>query len=206
LFDAYSFVLRRANEYAADHASAKLVGVNISAEALVRSSVMDAYLESRFWPSVYQTVEQQPEPPQSVYTQMKESLRTEVEPDIARQWLDRFLTQPTDSTDSHPSLSDRLRALGQTAELPAPLTESAADHFLHGSLETVLSEMNTAWQEDRLSAWHERHDQIQSEQHRLQELDRKSVQETLPASDILNGRWNWMKKPYCPVVNRFTTT
>lgn len=155
VFDAYSLVLRRANEYEADLTSAKLTDSETLAEALVRSRLIGTYLESRFWPSVMQRLESQSEPPAGVYTRMRESLQSALEPEIAQQWLESSLSQTTDDTDSHPSLANRIMALGVTPRLPQPLTASAAEHFLNDSLEELLTQMNRSWREANIDSWHD---------------------------------------------------
>ena len=52
LFDAYSFALRRAQEYEADRAAARIAGPRALADALMSVTIKGAYLEDRYWPEV----------------------------------------------------------------------------------------------------------------------------------------------------------
>jgi hypothetical protein len=65
---------------------------------------------------------------------VKRSFREKVSgpPDrlTAQRWLNDVMLAPDDPDDDHPSLSARLQAIGQTAEVPAPQTDSAMTRYL----------------------------------------------------------------------------
>ncbi|HTE21250.1 MAG TPA: M48 family metallopeptidase, partial [Armatimonadota bacterium] len=60
-FDAYSFVLRRANEYMADECSAEVVGRETTARALFRTEIAGRVLAEHYWPSVYERANRSPQ-------------------------------------------------------------------------------------------------------------------------------------------------
>ncbi len=62
-FNAYSFVLARADEYEADRMSSEIAGTEAAATALVRVDTVAHYISSRFWPSLYKTANTHAEPP-----------------------------------------------------------------------------------------------------------------------------------------------
>ena len=51
-FNAYSFVLARANEYEADATAARVAGADPAAQALIRVNLAAEHLHREFWPSV----------------------------------------------------------------------------------------------------------------------------------------------------------
>jgi Zn-dependent protease with chaperone function len=73
-FNAYSFVLARANEYEADRMSAEIAGPNAAATALVRVDTVGHYLSSRFWPTLYKAANNHAEPPYLPLARLREEL------------------------------------------------------------------------------------------------------------------------------------
>src|SRR5262245_26078129 len=69
-FNAYSFVLARANEYEADRASARVAGAAAVGSALVAVHVKAAYLDSQYWEKLWANVRDCPEPPAAAYSEL----------------------------------------------------------------------------------------------------------------------------------------
>src|SRR5205085_3872017 len=88
-FEAYTFVLARANEYVADRCMAELAGPQNAAETLIQLRLKRKLLESSFWPGIDQQVDQQPEPPTSVFAAMLTALRGPQSPEETAQWLEQ---------------------------------------------------------------------------------------------------------------------
>lgn len=174
IFDANSFVLRRANEYEADRASERIVGVKQAGEALIRLNLTNSFLNENFWPGIFKQVETQSEPTAFVYGEMQKALQTVPDPEQARRWLDQALAERTDSSDTHPSLTDRLSALGQIPQIPGPIDESAAEHFFGNSLDGFIDQVSEGWKEAHLASWRERYQELQAEKQRMQELEDKA--------------------------------
>jgi len=101
-FWANSFSLRRACEYEADKAAAQAVGARTVADALVASNL-----------SLYRMMHQGP-----------------VEARDPQRWLNAAASRPDTWDDEHPSLANRLRALGQAPRLPEADGPSAAEALL----------------------------------------------------------------------------
>ena len=99
----YTFGLRRAQEYEADHASAKVVGAKTAADALLTATLVE----------------------QSARYKRRPQDKRE-----AQRWINEAMTAPEDGRDSHPSLASRLRALGQPSDAPDPVTETALTRYL----------------------------------------------------------------------------
>lgn len=191
-FSAYSFVLGRSNEYEADKCAAVLAGENNIAEALITVEVKARFLERTFWPSVYQQVEYDIEPPQSAFTSMFAALNNEVTED-ANRWLEQSLAQKTNNADTHPCLSDRLAALGYfkngaptTLPLPELPKVSAAKEFLGTNLEQLTEYLNTSWKEKMATPWRQRFAYTQEAQKNLQLLAKTAQSRALTAEEAWN--------------------
>lgn len=175
-FSAYSFVLARADEYVADRCAAEAVEAQTAAEALVRVQVAGHFLEDRFWPEVAEQAQRQAEPPAALYARMFQGLREEIAPQDAHRWLGLALGEKTGVDDTHPSLMDRLSALGHDAgtTVPPPPAETAAQHYLGPIAERHREYLDTRWRQEVAPQWQEQHQEAQGEQRALEDLERKA--------------------------------
>lgn len=197
-FAAYSFALRRSDEYIADRCAADLTGAKTTAEVLSSLPVKAEYVHGKFWPDVYRQVNTHPEPPGAPFTQLTQELQARFgaanltassaapppppviagkdrESDSAQSILQRALAEKTGTTDTHPALSDRLRALGQEARLPEPVTESAAAHFFGHQLPRYAGQLDHLWRQSIERQWQERYQQAQQEQQELASLNDRAA-------------------------------
>jgi Zn-dependent protease with chaperone function len=162
-FNAYTFVLARANEYQADRASAELVGADVAAHALKRVNLTGPRHE-RFLDDIAGGVREQPEPPADL-TQRWAALASDAPPaEQARDWLDRALQRLPMPQDTHPSLCDRLQALrSEVADLPPlALARSAAQAWLGQGLDRLRHELASEWLASVQPRWRERHAEVQT--------------------------------------------
>ncbi len=126
-FGAYSFVLRRADEYVADRCAADLTSPRSAASALVSVNMKGRYLEEVFWPGQFKLVKESATPPAAPFTQTAQllgspfaspsvaapsSLDFKTSPLPLSRWLSRAFQDKTDYADTHPCLADRLAAMG----------------------------------------------------------------------------------------------
>ncbi len=173
-FNAYSFVLARADEYEADRCAVQLTGKIATAGALINVSVKSQWIDREFWQEIYEQVKAQPEPPGQPFHQLGQVLQENLELTRAREWLESSLNIKTDFADTHPCLRDRLNALGvdpQTAPiLLKPVVESAAA-LLGENLHPLTQQLNLQWQTAVRFQWKEKHNQFQTDQLRLQILN-----------------------------------
>lgn len=177
-FGAYSFVLARANEYEADRCAAKIVGPRHAADALINLEVHGAYLSKKFWPGLHDKANHEPDPPSAPYTEMRWALHAGLDPEHAKRWLDQALSMKTTGDDTHPCLAERLAALGE-ARLPAPVQETAAQHFLGAAVAALTEQLNQAWQERITPSWQQRYAYAREAQERLKDLERRAQAEAL---------------------------
>jgi Zn-dependent protease with chaperone function len=178
-FSAHSFALARAHEYEADRASAEAVGARHAAMALARGEV-SAAVEHHYWEQVYRGANEKPAPPRSAFAELVESLPA-APSEAGVRALSSALAQPTDTADTHPSLSDRLRALGCPPEQLRgkaldPPERTAADEMIEPSaLARLVLQLDREWHEAVREAWADRHRQASGELERLGRLDAQSA-------------------------------
>ncbi|MED5619829.1 M48 family metalloprotease [Ideonella sp. BN130291] len=173
-FNAYTFVLARANEYQADAAAAELVGSQATASALKRVDVTSAHY-GKFIRQTFRKTLESPTPPDNIAVQWA-SAATQVCAEEARRWLKRAVAHKAGVADTHPSLRDRLKALQCTA--PADLEEvpvwtggpSAAQAWLGPQLSPVRDRVQARWRDDVRDAWRQRHETVLKQRARLAEL------------------------------------
>lgn len=178
-FNAYTFVLARANEYQADAASAELVGADVAASALKRVHLASASYD-QFMGKVFDGIREQPQPPADMARRWAEQAGQGAALDTAQKWLRQALDKVSDVSDTHPALSLRLKALpapaapdgGLQEALPAPLNgTSAAQTWLGASLGALRKQIQDEWQQRVAQPWSERFEAIQGQRKRLAELE-----------------------------------
>ncbi|HEY9747489.1 MAG TPA: M48 family metalloprotease, partial [Allocoleopsis sp.] len=183
-FNAYSFVLARNDEYEADRCAAELAGANHAAAALINVNIQAQFIESTYWPKIYQQVEQQIEPPATAFTNLATALKQPAEPETATQWLNQALARKTDYADTHPCLSDRLAALGfsltpEALPVPEPISVSAAKALLGSALPQLTAHFDRQWQEQMATPWRQRYAHLQEAQKQLQALETQAQSQPL---------------------------
>lgn len=170
-FATCSFPLARANEYAADAASARLTSPQALAEALTAVNVLGSYLSEQYWPGIYRAADDVPQPAFAPYAGLGERLAGGLSEAQVQEWLARALARRTSADDTHPSLSDRLQALEQEPRLRLPASEARADRLLGDALAPVTAEFDHRWQQSVQASWQERHEQVRNGRVRLAELE-----------------------------------
>lgn len=186
-FDAYSFVLARRHEYDADRASARLTSAREAAVALAAVEVKGAYLSQKYWPEIFKRAEEQREPTAGAFAGMWHALRAGVARDEARAYLRGSLMQETGYGDTHPSLSDRLKALGLDAAEQEALAEevareggegapaeTAAEHYLGGLRGELSRRLDAEWCAGVEPSWRERHEYVTQSRRKLAALEEKA--------------------------------
>lgn len=173
-FNAYTFVLARANEYQADAAAAELVGTANAAHALKRVNLV-APRHQCFMQQTFDRIDHDPAPPRDLMQRWAADTGKAVAEADAQRWLDDALDRERDVTDTHPTLRARLTALSYSGEgleeLPPPMSgESAAQAWFGPLVLELRSEFEAQWAEQVSAAWSERHADARKQFQRLIEL------------------------------------
>lgn len=172
-FVAYSFPIARANEYEADRTSAELTSPEIVAETLSTVNVIGLYLEENYWPKIFNQADTLSHPNVSPYTGYVKQLSDDIAKENTHQWLNDSLRMQTNFEDTHPSLSDRLKSIGQTAKVRYALNGQAADLLLGKKRTEIAAEFDQKWQVQILDTWKNYHQSIQEKKEYLAQLNDK---------------------------------
>lgn len=187
-FNALSFVLRRTDEYEADRCAAQLTSSRTTADALCAVQVRGHVIENTYWKSVYDSVQERNAPPTTAFTDMRAALRPSTE-DTAEEakeerYLQDALREETGYSDTHPSLTDRLKSLGEEAHQPQTPERTAAEYFFGPHLEALTHQLDKEWQENIAPAWHMRFEQVKEQKNQLAALEQRvTAGETLPTEE-----------------------
>jgi len=176
-FNAHAFVLSRANEYEADATSARVAGRPSAASALIRLCVISRQIELSLWPALLRLANEQPEPPDDAFERLRDGLRAGPSAEETAKWLEEGLQMASTNSDTHPCLSERLRALDASRPAPAPTPpqHSAAEALLGSSLETVRAAVQHRWKREFADKWRERHGRALALKRRLSTLGAASA-------------------------------
>jgi len=184
--NAYSFVLARAQEYEADQRAAEVAGRETAASALMAVDVRGKFLEDGFWRNVWKSAADSPAPPANLYVQQSAALREPFSEGSVRRWVRQSLAMKTGYVDTHPSLADRVRALGVeiseadwAARINAVSSPSAAEEMLGPSLDIWFRQFHQQWHSAAAPSWSERHKEVQQLRERLANLNGKSTTTSL---------------------------
>ena len=186
-FNAYTFVFARQNEYLADSTSVELVGVQNVANALMKSHIVGQFENDVFWPNINQLISTNAHPINNRSQYWIEAIQLQLSEERRTKYLKVASQYQTDHFDTHPCLTDRLKAIGvdvneeHAKQLIAPET-SAAELWLGNAYQTIASEFDRKWQQGIEEHWTQRHAYLNE---RRQTLDRLQAEEHLTESD----RW-----------------
>jgi hypothetical protein len=166
--------MARRREYEADRAAAELTSAADLGGALVAIQVGARYYEGDLWPAIERRAGLEFEPPRGVHADFAHRLRTGPAGEAAARYLIASLSRTTDTADTHPSLVDRLTALGiappQPGPLPAPEV-TAADDLLGPLAPRLLEDFDAQWREAVGPVWRDRHRQLAQARDRFTALN-----------------------------------
>ncbi|MSU58497.1 MAG: hypothetical protein EXS35_10020 [Pedosphaera sp.] len=186
-FNAHAFVLSRADEYEADSDAARLVGAPHIASALLWIKLCGRHFEDHFWPDLWQRANTEPEPPRDAFANVRETVRAGFAPAEVATWIEQAFHQKTTNADTHPCLTERLKAVNQYPEAaarddfpaaPKPVATSASETWFGELLPRIRADLGPLWADDIKEHWQERHARAGALQHRLERLD-----QSVPAPD-----------------------
>lgn len=167
-FNAYTFVAARQQEFDADNAASVWVGVEANAGGLIRGNLLSPWIQSDFWPRLYQQVGEAEHPRYLPYSAMRTAF-----PACEKDWatperLAQVGQQKTELDDTHPSLSERLNAIGAPLTLPRPLDKNALDSFFAPQFaHQIIKEFDDGWWEEQKEQWEREYQRLKEGRQRL---------------------------------------
>lgn len=179
-FNASAFVLSRADEYEADGDAARLAGAKHIASSLLWIKLGGRWFEDHFWPDLWLRAVAETEPPHDAFVKVRESLRAGFPSAEVKTWIEQAFHQKTTNADTHPCLTERLKAVNQYPrgavhdEFPAapePVAVSASETWFGEALPKIRADLGPVWAGEVKEQWQERHARAGALQHRLERLD-----------------------------------
>jgi Zn-dependent protease with chaperone function len=177
-FDAYTFVLARNHEYAADRAAARATNARVLARALIKLDLMGRFLAEVFWKRLFDQVEQHAEPRYMPYSVLPRAFAMAQKEWSRQEWLSESLRTYASLSDTHPGLGERLAALDVTPELPTQIPDKSALALLGEQMAPMLRWCDDEWGAEYLPAWQKRHAAIREMRWKI------SQYENTPATDL----------------------
>jgi Zn-dependent protease with chaperone function len=207
-FNAYTFVMARTQEYQADAASAELVGAPAAACALKRVNVVSSQYQA-FLTQTFERIADTPEPPLDMAMQWAARAREPWPADEAVTWLQQALKRAPQLMDTHPALTQRLKALAvpepQLSVLPDEVVgETAAGAWLGAHAQTLREHFQTHWRAMVADPWAQRHQSVQTQRQRLSELNAIEQPDTAQRMEALQLRISlFPKEDHLPALCAF---
>ncbi len=185
-FNAYSFVLAREDEYEADAVSARVAGEAARVSALLRIAHAAQWIELRFAPKLQARMRAQAHPPPQFNAMLAAALREAPPIDIAR--LLASAERENDLTDTHPTLPQRVSAVGA----PPALREQdvAAIALLGESLSRIERKLDETWRNGIKTTWAAQYAAAEPDRKRLDALERRGdldAAETLQYAQLVES-------------------
>lgn len=175
LFQAYSFVQARRDEYEADRIAAGVVGRQTMADALIAQIIRGRFIEERFWQDLWGRAAHRDTPPFLPHASMRTALHLGLAPEDARRWFTEAMQNNTGAHDTHPCLRDRILALDTGIELPPDAVHSAAQSLLGDLLGRLQQEFDALWLQHNEHAWRLRHHAVSSARETVQRMNMRET-------------------------------
>jgi Zn-dependent protease with chaperone function len=150
-FGPRCFVYSRQCEYEADADAARGVGAEVVAAALTKVAVFAALWHEMSVRHVGRWQREYATPPSDVHARFRQ-IAAQLDPAEAQLHLESSLRAASTWHDTHPSLAERLRALGAAPQL-APSQESAGTAFFGDAWAALTQAASDEWARARRSVW-----------------------------------------------------
>ncbi|MBU1311734.1 MAG: M48 family metalloprotease [Gammaproteobacteria bacterium] len=155
-FSGYTFALARYNEYEADKISAEIVGAQATASALCHSRLLNQALQQEFWCRLWSQADSEQAPPADAYQQLAAFIQQRRQQAQSEE-LTEALAEAADADDTHPSLRQRLQALGLDQAVLLSTNATAAERYLGNQLPLLLQYYNEQWQQAVTESWQQQY-------------------------------------------------
>ncbi|WP_312476348.1 M48 family metalloprotease [Neobacillus sp.] len=170
-YSAYTFVMARQEEYAADAAAARVTSPEAVRDTLCAMSVNSPYYFRNYMGDLFEEcskTNELPKPYSSFFNKAQE-----LDQSIAVDFFTEELERKSSVTDTHPCLLDRLKAIGMEPVMPKN-QESAIEYFF-ANPNSIFQFFNQVWLENNEERWNEQQDSFQEAKERLVELENSEV-------------------------------
>lgn len=168
-FSAWTFVSSRANEYEADSLAAQATTPAALASALARVELGARAQAEHFETIIHDMTKRTPHAPEDWYQRLGVALQGSW--DGREAWLDEARAEQTGVEDTHPSLTDRVNALGLQVSMPGSVEITAAQVLLGEGEQRLLGEFSAVWKSNVQPIWARQFHKYQDEAKLLEDMD-----------------------------------
>ncbi len=185
-FSAYTFVLRRAHESEADRCAVRLTNPRQAGSTLIQVYVVGNYFADEFLDRMLERAKDAPQPTSRPFTEFSQHVLRGEHLISGSFYLFPMLCQETGVDDTHPSLLDRLVALGlvnpkdepskileSALTLLQPIEETAESWFLGERAKLYAEQFDKYWQDAVLADWVEIYKTAQQARERIRQLEQQ---------------------------------
>ena len=166
---ACSAAIARDQERFADRRAAEVAGEPATAAALVALEVGGALIGRRYWPRVHERVLDEPEPPRP-FAAMREELVPCMEESSAEPLRAELAATAAADDDTHPSLAERLAAVGHEIRPFSRPDRCAADVYVGAAIDAIAATLDAEWQATHAEEWRTEHADLSRARTRRAEL------------------------------------
>jgi Zn-dependent protease with chaperone function len=173
----YSFALARQQEYEADRVASQLTSPADMASALALCGTRDAITRETFWKPLLQRAIAEAAPETQTFSRLYHHIKSvPVDRVLVGDKVAAAMRVKTGLADTHPSLRDRLAAIGAEPVIVAHQL-MAAEAWLGPKLGKVLHDFDADWLQRNREGWANRHSYAQAGIAALKELSARSANE-----------------------------
>ncbi len=193
---AYSMILIRDHEKAADADSVKITGADAVGNMLMLVALKGKHLGEEIWQEIYKKAMTQEEAPEGIYNEIGERIN-HLPTRKLRQWLDEELKAEGSKIETHPPTKERLALCGQLTKFenisdedleklvaPIPPGESAAEALLGDKLPQLSAQISANWHNEVRELWQQRHQYYLQVKEEINKLEVKQEHEPLTINDL----------------------
>jgi len=185
-FTATSFPLARANEYEADAASVRLTSAATAAQALTSVAITARYLREKYWPSIHSAAKEVAQPAFAPYSNFATGSVQDLPPEEWQRWHEAAAGEKTSYADTHPSLADRLQAIGAQGQFAPPAPGESADILLGPERSRWERAFDEQWRKRIAESWKRAYENAQTGRGRIGELRSRAAAGELDEQGLLD--------------------
>ena len=185
ILEAYISVYQRSDEYEADQIAIKATGKEACAVSLWKVHVLGGYFEDNYEKILLEKAIASKEPDISITRLFQEICSIPIispKLDVYREQQKKIQTAPW---DTHPSLADRLKAMGTDIPEKTPEVDSVAKTLLYTPVSDSRGILDTLWIKENREIWTIVHETGKSAMTMIKRLDSKD-RKLWTAEDALN--------------------
>lgn len=176
VLNAASYAISRQHEYEADAFAARLTGGRLMAEALSVIEVQALNFSENVVKPLWEGTKKSDKPEEGPYRSLLSRMKNALPDGKADEYLARGLKRKTSVTDSHPSVEDRIKALGQTPYVLPPPQITSAEKFFGNRTAMFGGELDSTWLKDVQLPWQMLHMQAKECEKTIEQLESTGYQ------------------------------